>query len=176
MADPTAKDWPTVIVVMGVAGSGKTTVGQRLAKRLAATFEEGDAYHSPQNVEKMRAGTPLTDADRGPWLNTLAAHIERWSSDNRRTVLACSALKERYRTQLLGSRRAVALVYLKGSEDLIRRRLEGRRGHYMPVALLASQFAALEEPKSAIVVDIGPDPKAIVEEICDRLAKCRVGT
>lgn len=162
-------DAPTVIVVMGVAGSGKSTVGRLLAERLDAAFEEGDAYHSDENVEKMRAGTPLTDADRDPWLKELARHIRQWLRENRRTVLACSALKKRYRESLLGDRRDIALVYLKGTERLIRSRLEARRGHYMPVELLASQVATLEEPASAITVDIRPKPDTIVEKILSEL-------
>lgn len=166
-------DAPTVIVVMGVAGSGKSTVGRLLAERLDAAFEEGDAFHSDENVEKMRAGTPLTDADRDPWLKDLGHHIRRWLNENRRTVLACSALKKSYREILLGDRRGIALVYLRGTESLIRSRLEARRGHYMPVELLASQVAALEEPASAITVDVQPRPALIVEKILSELTAPR---
>jgi gluconokinase len=143
-----------VIVLMGVSGSGKTTVGEKLAAALGAEFAEGDAYHPPANVEKMRSGHPLDDADRWPWLERLSAEIGRWLDTGRDVVLACSALKQRYRDILKRGRPGVRFVYLRGSEELIRARLKRRRGHYMPASLLASQFAALEEPKDAITVDI----------------------
>ena len=160
---------PVVVVVMGVAGSGKTTVGQRLADALGAAFEEGDDYHPAANVEKMRGGVPLTDADRAPWLRRLAAGIDLWRDQGRRTVLACSALKESYREVLIGGRHDVALVHLTGPEALIRMRLEARVGHYMPAQLLASQLASLEPPGDAITVDVAPAPERIVEAILGRL-------
>jgi gluconokinase len=154
-----------VIVLMGVSGSGKTTVGRRLAHALGAEFAEGDSYHPPANVEKMRRGIPLDDADREPWLERLSAEIGGWLEAGRDVVLACSALKRRYREVLKAGRPGVRFVYLCGSEDLIRDRLRRRRGHYMPASLLASQFAALEEPGDAITVDVGPPPDEIVTSI-----------
>jgi carbohydrate kinase (thermoresistant glucokinase family) len=154
-----------VIVLMGVSGSGKTAVGERLAAALGAEFAEGDAYHPPANVEKMRSGIPLDDADRQPWLERLSAEIGRWLESGRDVVLACSALKQRYRDILRGGRPGVRFVYLRGSEELIRARLKRRRGHYMPASLLKSQFAALEEPEDAITVDIDRPPDEIVAEI-----------
>jgi gluconokinase len=158
-----------VIVLMGVSGSGKTTVGERLARALGGEFAEGDAYHPPGNVEKMRSGIPLDDADRQPWLESLSAEIGTWLDAGRNVVLASSALKQRYRDILKAGREGVRFVYLRGSEPLIRERLRRRRGHYMPASLLASQFAALEEPKDAITVDIDRPPDAIVGSILDRL-------
>ena len=154
-----------VIVLMGVSGSGKTTVGRRLADALGAEFAEGDAYHPPANVEKMRNGIPLDDADREPWLERLSTEIGGWLEAGRNVVLACSALKQRYRDILKAGRPDVRFVYLRGSESQIHDRLARRRGHYMPASLLASQFAALEEPDDAITVDIGHPPDEIVTSI-----------
>ena len=133
-----------VIVVMGVSGSGKTTVGQLLADALGAEFAEGDAYHPPANIEKMRRGIPLEDADRWPWLQTLAAQIDRWLAAGTTVVLACSALKQRYRDVLAKGRPGVRFVHLKGDKTLIRLRLDGRRGHYMP----ATCWTASSPPSS----------------------------
>jgi gluconokinase len=159
----------SVIVLMGVSGSGKTTVGELLAERLGATFEEGDAYHPQTNIEKMRAGIPLDDGDREPWLLRLSAEIGRWLAEGRTVVLACSALKERYRAILKDGRPELRFVHLAGSPRLISARLARRRHDYMPASLLPSQLAALEEPKDAITVDVGGTPEAIVAEICARL-------
>lgn len=156
---------------MGVSGAGKTEVGRRLADALGAEFVEGDEYHPPENVEKMRAGIPLDDADRWPWLDRLSRAIEEWLSEGRDVVLACSALKQSYRDRLAAGRPDVHFVWLKGDEGLIRARLELRRGHYMPPALLPSQLAALEEPADAIVIDIAAPPDAIVTEIRKRLER-----
>ena len=158
-----------VIVLMGVSGSGKTTVGQLLARALGGEFAEGDAFHPPANVEKMRRGIPLDDPDRRPWLETLARAIADWLAAGRTVVLACSALKRSYREILRGGRREVHFVYLKGDADLIRARLAGRRGHYMPASLLDSQLAALEEPKSALTIGIEGRPEEIVAQILSAL-------
>jgi gluconokinase len=158
-----------VIVVMGVSGSGKTTVGQLLADALGAEFAEGDAYHPPENIEKMRRGIPLEDADRWPWLHTLAAQIDRWLAAGTMVVLACSALKQRYRDVLGEGRPGVRFVHLQGDKALIRLRLYRRRGHYMPATLLDSQFAALEPPGDAITVDVAGTPEAITAAIIKKL-------
>jgi gluconokinase len=160
---------PTVVVVMGVAGCGKTTIGKRLAKAMDAAFEEGDAYHDANNVEKMRAGTPLTDADRAPWLARLADAMDGWLAEGRRTVLACSALKAAYREALIGEREGVALVHLTGDEALIHARLAARHNHYMPPTLLTSQLAALEPPMDCITAEIDAAPDEMVAEIRSQL-------
>jgi gluconokinase len=159
-----------VIVLMGVSGSGKTTVGRLLAEAVGAEFAEGDSYHPPENVEKMRRGIPLDDADRWPWLEILSTEIDRWLAAGQTVVLACSALKQRYRDVLAKGRPQVRFVYLEGDEDLIRSRLDQRRGHYMPPSLLKSQIAALEPPDDAITVDIAGSPQAIVTRILEALA------
>jgi gluconokinase len=160
-----------VIVLMGVSGTGKTEVGTRLARALNGEFAEGDDYHPPANIEKMRSGVPLDDADRQPWLETLSRQIGEWLEQDRTVVLACSALKQSYRDILKAGRPGVRFVHLKGDEALIRSRLEHRRGHYMPASLLDSQFEALEEPADAITVGIEGTPEAIVGEILKALAK-----
>ncbi len=165
---------PWVVVVMGVAGCGKTTVGRQLAAALNAIFEEGDAYHSAANIAKMRRGQPLTDADRGPWLDRLGAAITDWVGNRRRTVLACSALKESYRARLHIAQPGVALVFLSGSVPLILSRLAARTGHYMPASLLPSQLATLEAPDDAITVDIAAPPDHLVATIIAAL-KSRAG-
>jgi gluconokinase len=138
-----------VIVVMGVAGCGKTTVGRALAERLEMPFQEGDALHPPANVAKMASGTPLTDDDRTPWLAAVAA----WIDERRRAgiggVISCSALKRAYRRVLVGDRPDVRLVYLQGDEPLLATRLAARTDHFMPASLLSSQLATLEEPAAA---------------------------
>jgi gluconokinase len=154
-----------VVVLMGVSGTGKTAVGTRLARALNGAFAEGDDYHPPANVEKMRSGVPLDDADRRPWLETLSREIGRWLDAGEPVVLACSALKQSYRDILKAGRPGVVFVHLKGDEALIRKRLAGRRGHYMPASLLDSQLAALEEPTDAITVSVEGTPDEIVAEI-----------
>jgi gluconokinase len=158
-----------VVVLMGVSGAGKTEVGTRLAQALGGTFAEGDSYHPPANVAKMRSGVPLDDADRQPWLETLSREIGAWLDAGQTVVLACSALKQRYRDTLKAGRPCVRFVHLEGDPDLIHERLAGRRGHYMPASLLESQLAALEEPADAITVSIDAPPDAIVAEICTAL-------
>ena len=159
---------PTIIVVMGVSGSGKSTVAAQLASALGWAFQEGDELHPAANVEKMRAGTPLNDADRWPWLARIAGVIDGWRAAGQRGVIACSALKRAYRDLIIGDRPDVRLVYMRGDAALIGARLAERRGHYMHPALLASQFEALEPPgpnERAIVVDIDQPPAAMVAAI-----------
>ena len=167
-----AHNRPMALVVMGVSGSGKTTVATLLADRLGWQYQEGDALHPPENVAKMSGGTPLTDADRIPWLHRIAGRIDDWRRQGQSGVVTCSALKRAYRDIIIGDRPDVILVYLKGSRDLIARRMAGRHEHFMPVALLDSQFAALEEPSSdehPITVNIGGKPKDVAAEIVHRL-------
>jgi gluconokinase len=162
----------TIVVVMGVSGSGKTTVARRLAEGLGCQFLEGDDLHPPSNVEKMRAGTPLTDADRLPWLRKIAAQIDGWRQRGESGVVTCSALKRTYRDIVIGDRADVTLAYLKGSQDLIQARMAARHAHFMPVALLASQFGTLEEPgpdENPVVVDIGGSPEKITAELLRKL-------
>jgi carbohydrate kinase (thermoresistant glucokinase family) len=156
------------IVVMGVSGCGKTTVARLLARRLGWAFAEADELHSPANVAKMRAGIPLNDDDRGPWLAAIAGRIDSARDANEPIVVTCSALKRRYRDILVGSRPDVALVYLKGDYDTIAQRMAARPHHYMPVSLLKSQFGALEEPAAderAIVLDIRHAPEELVDQL-----------
>jgi gluconokinase len=163
---------PAVIVVMGVSGSGKTTVAEALARRLRCDFAEGDAFHPEANVAKMRAGIPLDDDDRGPWLDAIAAWIEQARASGRRCIVACSALKRAYRRRLAAGRDDVCFVYLQGDYDLIAARLARRHGHYMPLALLRSQFEALEEPgadEHALVVPVDAPPETIVATIAKML-------
>lgn len=162
-----------VVVVMGVSGSGKSTVGALLAGRLDWEYRDADDFHPPANVEKMRQAIPLDDDDRRPWLAAIAAWIDAKRASSGHGVVTCSALKRRYRDQLIGKRDDVGLVYLKGDFDLIVRRLSVRLGHFMPASLLQSQFAALEEPgpeERPIIVAIDPSPNVIVQTILDRLA------
>jgi len=157
---------------MGVSGSGKTTIASMLAHRLHWIFEDADWFHPPSNVEKMHAGEPLTDEDRWPWLYGIAAWIDATRRGGNHGVIGCSALKRAYRDILIGARKDVRLVYLKGDRGLIGRRLALRVGHFMPANLLDSQFATLEEPQPdehAIVVSIAPHPREIVEKIVSEL-------
>ena len=163
---------PIIVVLMGVSGSGKSTVAALLAAALGCQFQEGDDLHPPENVEKMRSGTPLTDADRMPWLRKIAAEIDGWRARGECGVLTCSALKRSYREIIIGDRRDVVLVYLKGSPDLIHRRMVTRHGHFMPVALLDSQFAALEEPtpdEHPIIEDVEGKPAEMAHDIVRQL-------
>jgi gluconokinase len=157
-----------VIVVMGVTGSGKTTIGDLLARRLGWEFADADEFHSAANKEKMHKGIPLSDVDRLPWLATIHDQIAKWVALKQNVVLACSALKQSYR-QLLWNGPEVQFVYLKGSYELIAERLRARKGHFADEHILAGQFRDLEEPSDAVAVDIGASPEEIVDEICRRL-------
>jgi carbohydrate kinase (thermoresistant glucokinase family) len=137
---------PTILIVMGVSGSGKSTIAKVLAVRLGWAFLEGDDLHPAANVEKMHAGTPLNDADRKPWLDAIAAWIDARLAAGEPGIVTCSALKHAYRKILVGEREHVRLVYLKGDKALIARRLSERKAHFMPPSLLDSQFSTLEEP------------------------------
>lgn len=153
-----------IVILMGVSGCGKSKVGTLLSARLGCQFAEGDSYHPVVNREKMRNGIPLNDDDRWPWLGAIAKDIDRWLIEGKDAVIACSALKRAYRDILIGERKGVHLVHLKGSYDLIYSRLAARRHEYMPVTLLKSQFETLQEPtpdEHPIVVDI-VDPQAVI--------------
>ena len=157
-----------VIVLMGVSGAGKTTVGQLLASQLGWDFADADDYHPAANVEKMRTGIPLTDADRAPWLKTLRALIAGWIAAGKNEVLACSALKHAYR-ETLQVAPEVQIVYLKGTPQLLHQRLHSRHGHFMTEQMLESQLATLEEPEHALVVNVDRSPAEIVTAIQVRL-------
>jgi gluconokinase len=164
---------PAVMIVMGVSGSGKSTVGALLARRLHWEFEDADWLHPASNVDKMHNGIPLTDEDRRPWLEAVAAWIDNTRRAGEHAVVACSALKRRYRGILIGDRADVRLVYLKGDETLIARRIATRHEHFMPRSLLHSQFEALEEPgpdEAPITVSIEPQPREVVARILSALA------
>jgi gluconokinase len=163
---------PSVLVVMGVSGSGKSTIGTQLALALRWTFEDGDWFHPARNIDKMHAGIPLTDEDRAPWLISIADFIDQARLARDRVVIACSALKRRYRAVIIGNRPDVQLVYLKGDMDLIARRVATRHEHFMPASLLESQFEALEEPgpdEHPIVASIAPRPREIVAQVLAEL-------
>jgi gluconokinase len=152
---------------MGVQGSGKTTVGRALAEHLGWRFADADEFHPPENIAKMAGGIPLDDEDRGPWLNALRAEIDRTLEGHSNLVLTCSALKERYRRQLMTD--GVELVHLRGTQELIASRLESRAGHFAKPDLLKSQFADLEEPKNAFTIDVSASVAEIVKAITDYL-------
>ncbi len=158
-----------IIVVMGVCSCGKTLIGEMLAEELGLAFYDADDFHSAASVEKMNSGIALDDDDRTPGLRRMAEEMPRWKNAGG-AVLACSALKESYR-QILKATSDVCFVYLKGSEELIVERMRGRKAHYMPLSLVDSQFATLEEPADAIVVDIAKRPDKIVRYIIEQLKK-----
>jgi gluconokinase len=163
---------PCALVVMGVSGSGKSTIADRLAARLGWRYEDGDRFHPPANVAKMSAGHPLTDEDRWPWLQAIADEIDRLSEAGQRAVIACSALKRSYRDILVHGRDDVRIVFLNGTQDLIAKRLAARKGHFMPPGLLASQFKTLEPPQPGerpITVSIDAPVEAIVDDIISQL-------
>ena len=167
-----ASGHPAVIVVMGVASSGKTSLGERLAERLGWPFRDADSFHPPENVAKMAGGTPLNDDDRKPWLAAIAVWIDDLRARGEHGIVTCSALKKAYRDVIIGGRPDVRLVYLKGSRELIGRRMAARQHHFMPPALLDSQFAALEEPgavENPLVVSVEDSKDAIVQDVVDRL-------
>ena len=157
-----------LILVMGVSGSGKTIIGSKLAHALNFAFADADSFHPPENIKKMSLGIPLTDEDRRPWLEAIRKAFCDWQAAGKRAVVACSALKEQYR-ECLTQDCGVRIVYLKGDFDLIHGRLASRQGHFMKPEMLASQFADLEEPANAIVVDVSGTPDEIVAAIRDRL-------
>jgi gluconokinase len=158
-----------IVLVMGVAGAGKTTVGRLLAEALGFAFADADTFHSAESRDKMSRGVPLDEADRAPWLAALAAAIDGWLAEGRSVVLACSALRRSYRRLLLRDPRRMRLVYLKGAPELLRARLEARSGHFAGAALLESQLATLEEPDDALTFDVAAPPDALVAEIRARL-------
>lgn len=160
---------PLLLVLMGVSGVGKSTVGKILAKKLACSFYDADDFHPPSNLSKMRAGTPLTDADREPWLERLHALLSELEAQGESAVLACSALKESYREKLTQDLPGIRLVYLRAGYVQLRERLARRNDHFMPLALLESQLADLEEPVGAVVVDAGPAPPVVAAEVVRQL-------
>lgn len=158
---------------MGVCGSGKTTLGKRLAKRLGWTFIEGDRLHPPANVAKMSSGQPLDDADRWPWLDAVAAAIAHEQRHGRQAVAACSALRKSYRERLTSGAGPLLFVHLDGAPSLLSGRMAARRGHYMPAGLLASQLSTLEPPEAdenGLTLDAGLAPNVLVEHICAALS------
>ena len=164
---------PTAIIVMGVSGSGKSTVGLGLAEALGWDFRDGDSFHPPANVAKMRSGAPLTDDDRWPWLDAIGTHMAALERTGGHVVIACSALKRVYRDRLRASGARLRFVHLDGTFALIDARMRARRDHFMPPSLLESQFATLESPaadENAVTVPIEEDPGAIVAAILARLA------
>jgi ribose 5-phosphate isomerase A len=159
---------PPILVIMGVSGTGKSTVARELAARLGWSFEEGDALHPEANIAKMHAGIPLTDADRQPWLERVAGWIDGQRANKQPGIITCSALKRSYRQIIIGDRPEVRLVYLRGGRELITEHLAGRHGHFMPASLLQSQFDALEEPdpgEDPLTIDVGPPAGRLAEEI-----------
>jgi gluconokinase len=163
---------PCALIVMGVSGSGKSTIGERLAERLAWSYEDGDKFHPASNVAKMSAGHPLTDTDRWPWLMAIADEIDRVGRVGQHAVIACSALKRAYRDVLVHGRNDVRIVFLNGTQELIANRLAQRKGHFMPPGLLESQFMTLEPPEAGedpVTVSIDASVDAVVDDIVRQL-------
>lgn len=154
-----------VLVLMGVTGSGKTVIGRMLARDLGWEFLDGDDFHPTANIAKMAAGIPLTDEDRFPWLKMLGDEIFKHIKNGKNTIVACSALRSVYRDVLSGGKSEIRFIYLKGTKKLLLQRLKNRVHSFMPSTLLDSQLEILEEPKNAIIIEISPTPKVIVEEI-----------
>lgn len=162
----------TIVVVMGVSGSGKSTVARALAEQEGWSMLEGDSFHPPANIAKMKAGAPLTDEDRWPWLRAIAAKADELRAAGQSAVVACSALKRAYRDILIGDRPQTVLLYLRGSRELIGERMRARKNHFMPPTLLISQFATLEEPEPdehPIVVDVEGSSEAVTAQALRRL-------
>jgi gluconokinase len=173
VSDDADKD-PCALIVMGVSGSGKSTIADKLAERLGWTFDDGDRFHPASNVAKMSAGMPLTDEDRWPWLQAIADEIDRVCAAGQHAVIACSALKRSYRDVLVHGRNDVRIVYLNGTQELIASRLAQRKGHFMPPGLLTSQFKTLEPPDPSehpVTVSIDASVDAIVDDIVRRLGQ-----
>jgi gluconokinase len=159
---------PHTVVIMGVAGSGKTSIGTLLARKLGWQFADADSFHPQSNIEKMAAGIALDDRDRVPWLDAIRNQLMRWGQESKNVVLACSALKQSYREQLQFDA-GVAFVYLKGDFHLFEKRLADRQQHYMKSNMLASQFQVLEEPDHGLTVDAAQPPNQIVDQIVEAL-------
>jgi gluconokinase len=171
VSDPIAK-MPCALIVMGVSGSGKSTIAEKLAQRLNWSFEDGDRFHPASNVAKMSAGHPLTDEDRWPWLRAIADEIDRVCKAGARAVIACSALKRAYRDILVHGRSDVRIIYLNGNQPLIAKRLAARKGHFMPSGLLENQFKTLEPPaptENPVTVSIDASVESIVDDIVRQL-------
>jgi carbohydrate kinase (thermoresistant glucokinase family) len=171
MSKPNAERF-AVLIVMGVSGCGKTTIAELLSRELGWEYRDGDEFHPKSNVEKMHSGTPLTDDDRWPWLKAIAAWIDNKRQAGEHAIVTCSALKKSYRDILIGPRKDVGLFFLKATEDLIAERLSKRHGHFMPKALLRSQFQTLQEPgpdEHPVTVSIVPAPEEIVATILQSL-------
>jgi len=165
-----------IVIVMGVCGAGKTTVGELIAEALGARFAEGDKFHPAANVEKMSRGEPLTDDDRWPWLESIGRSIDQWQRDGEDVVIACSALKAVYRDVLMEGRPGVRLVYLHGNEALLAERMAQREHHYMPASLLPSQIATLEPPApsdAVLAVDVARPPEAVAADIMAWIGEVR---
>jgi len=156
---------PTGFLIMGVSGSGKTTLGQALAQKLGWDFFDADDFHPPANIAKMASGIPLSDSDRAPWLAALHDQLSSTLKSNRHPILACSALKQKYRVQLLDNINGIEIIYLKGSYDLIWSRMSTREGHYMRSEMLRSQFAALEDPENVFALDVSMTVKDMIDKI-----------
>jgi gluconokinase len=157
-----------ILLLMGTTGAGKTTIGQLLSARLSWTFLDADDLHPPANIEKMHRGIPLTDADRAPWLAKIHAELVRLSAQSANVVLACSALKQSYRDQLSADL-DLRVVYLRGSYQLMAKHIAHRHGHFAGESILAGQFADLEEPHNALVLEVSSPPEKIVDEIIRQL-------